>query len=280
LHSLATQAHSLTQKTLEEVNSLDSLLSKIADQKEFLRREKTLQSNIQSLEKRVSELEHFIEARKSELNRLVESEEFKCLKGSQRDLQRLEREIADVERAATSAISSFSRPLRKMEKLVSAGGYPLDREKVRTLELCIEDPLKAFLSKDQALITALLQDMLEVIERDKIALDARDKRKHTQKARELIEGKTLARLGQTLERLRDEREALERVCQQSTLLRQKEGLERSIHEHESELNHARATLEVARRDIQGIKEGIAKGKHELEKISSGVLGAEVTIILS
>ncbi|MFB0500480.1 MAG: hypothetical protein ACETWO_04325, partial [Candidatus Hadarchaeaceae archaeon] len=117
LHGLVREVNVIIEGTLREMRSLDSISSKISSRKEILNRIEDMRTNAKSLESQVVVLEKLIENENNQLARLINSEEFKGLDASRRELERIEREIAHVKGAVSSAISGLSRPLRKMEKL-------------------------------------------------------------------------------------------------------------------------------------------------------------------
>jgi DNA repair exonuclease SbcCD ATPase subunit len=119
--------------------------------------------------------------------------------------------------------------------------------------------------------------MLELIEAEKIDLNAREHRKRIEDARTLLESGALAGLKENIERLRAKKEALNELCQNSPVLRRKTELESIVNERTSELKTAKKTLEELNRDLQKTEGGIGKNKSELEEAASGVIGAAINI---
>ncbi|GAI23862.1 unnamed protein product, partial [marine sediment metagenome] len=64
-----------------------------------------MRTDAKSLENQVTMLKKLIENESDQLARLINSEEFKSLDASGRELERIEREIAQVKDATSSAIS-------------------------------------------------------------------------------------------------------------------------------------------------------------------------------
>jgi hypothetical protein len=278
LYELAIEIHTLTETTLKEMRSLDSISSKISSRKELFRRIENLQANAKSLEGQTTELEKLIEDESTQLARLVNSKEFKSVDASGRELEQIEHEMANVRGAASSAISALSRPLRKMEKLVAAGKYQMDREEIKILELCIENPLEIFSSGEKlAAAEALLRRMIGLLEEGRISLGDRERKKRTKLASELLEEKRLLELGRRLERLHAQREAKKRAREGSPLLRQRAELERLIKKHRLDLERTRKAIEDLHRESQLTAEEMDKNRGELKKVVSSVLGAELEI---
>ena len=278
LHGLVRDAHILIEKTLGEMQSLDSISSKIISRKELFRRVEAMQTEAKSLEGQVTELERLIESGNTKLAQLIGSEEFKRADALGGELQRVEREISQVKSAASSAISGLSRPLRKMEKLVVAGECQMDREMVKVLELCIENPLEVLSSDEKIAATgALLQKMIDLLESGKISMSDRERRKRVELARELLEKEKLLNLKKRLTHLHAHRESQKRAREQTSLLKQKVELERLIEKHNSDLKRARATIEELHRESQRAKKEIDKNLHELEKLATEAIGVKVEL---
>ncbi len=278
LHGLVREVHALIEGTLGEMRSLDLISSKISSHKELLNRIEGMRTDVKSLENQVGVLEKLIENESDQLTRLVNSEEFKDLDASGRELERIEREIARVRSDASSAISGLSRPLRKMEKLVRAGEYQMDREMVKVLELCIENPLEVLSSNEKIASTdTLLQKMIKLLEGRKISMDDRERRKRMELARKLLEEKTLSKLKEQLTRLQARRETQKRAREQTSLFKQKAELEGSIEKYRSDLKRARATIEEFHHESQRAEKDIDKNLRELEKLATETIGVTIEL---
>lgn len=278
VHELARDVHILVEGALADIRSLEDISSKIELRTDLLRQAEDLRARIESLEKRVKELEGLVEDGNAQLAQFTSSEEFKQFESSQREFEQTEQEFERAQTVATTTILNFSRPLRKMRKLAMSGEYQMNKEMAEVLELCIENPLRVF-SSDEKLdaAAAVVRSMLELIETEKISLDARERRRRIEDARSLLESGALAGLRENIARLRAKKEALNELCQNSPVLRRKTELERMVNERTSELKIAKTTLEELRRDLQKTEEGIGKNKSELEETASGVIGAAVNI---
>lgn len=278
LHGLVREVHALIEGTRGGMRSLDLISSKISSQRELLHRIESMRTDAKSLENQVTMLKKLIENESDQLARLINSEEFKSLDASGRELERIEREIAQVKDATSSAISGVSRPLRKMEKLVRAGEYQMDREMVKILELCIENPLEVLSSgKKIASTDALLQKMIELLEEGKISMDDRERKKRMELARGLLDEKKILKLKERLTLLCDRREIQTRAREQTSLFKQKAELEGSIGKHKPDLKHARATIEELHRDSQRAENDIDKNLRELEKLATEAIGATIEL---
>ncbi|GAI23870.1 unnamed protein product, partial [marine sediment metagenome] len=109
-----------------------------------------------------------------------------------------------------------------MEKLVRAGEYQMDREMVKVLELCIENPLEVLSSGEKIASTdALLQKMIELLEEGKISMDDRERKKRMELARGLLDEKKILKLKERLTLLYDRREIQTRAREQTPLFKQK-----------------------------------------------------------
>ncbi|MFQ6129529.1 MAG: hypothetical protein ACE5OT_01820 [Candidatus Hadarchaeaceae archaeon] len=278
LHGSVREVHAVIERTRGELRSLDLISSKISSQRELLRRIESMRTDAKSLENQVTMLEKLIGNESDQLARLINSEEFKNLDASGRELERIEREIAQVKDAASSAISGLSRPFRKMEKLVRAGECQMDREMVKVLELCIENPLEVLSSDEKiASTSALLQKMIKLLEGGKISMDDRERKKRMELARELLEEKKLLKLKERLTLLHNRREIQKRAREQTSLFKEKAELEGSIEKHKSDLKHARATIEELHRESQRAEKDIDKNLRELEKLATEAIGATIEL---
>jgi DNA repair exonuclease SbcCD ATPase subunit len=278
LHGLVREVHALIEGTREEMRSLDLISSKISSQRELLHRIESMRTDAKSSENQVAMLEKLIENESDQLARLINSKEFKALDASGRELERIEREIAQVKDAASSAISGLSRPFRKMEKLVRAGECQMDRERVKVLELCIENPLEVLSSNEKIASTdTLLQKMIELLDGGKISMGDHERKKRMELARELLEEKKLLKLKERLIHLHARREIQKRAREQTSLFKQKAELEGSIEKHKSDLKRTRATIEELHHESQRAEKDIDKNLRELEKLATKAIGATIEL---
>jgi len=154
----------------------------------------------------------------------------------------------------------------------------MDREMVKVLELCIENPLEVLSSGEKIASTdALLQKMIELLEEGKISMDDRERKKRMELARGLLDEKKILKLKERLTLLYDRREIQTRAREQTPLFKQKAELEGSIEKHKSDLKHARATIEELHRDSQRAEKDIDKNLRELEKLATEAIGATIEL---
>jgi hypothetical protein len=278
LQSFARDIHITVEKTLSEIRSLEEVSSKIALHIDLVQQNKNLRTNIAPLEQRAIELEEFINAEKAQLAQLIDAKEFKQLESSQEELKQIEHELSQAKTVAIHTILNFSRPLRKMRKLVTDGEYQIDQETAKILEICIENPINVFQSDEKLEATAvLLEKMIELIEKNKIVLETREHKKRVDDARSIIKNKTLIELKENIERLNSRKQALDDLHQKSPLPKKKTELEHALERHTLDLEHVKKSLEELRRDLQRSDEGIDRNKKELEETASKVTGATVKI---
>jgi len=277
LQNSAKAIHITVEKTLSDIRSLDDVSSKIALNTDLVQQSENLRTNIAPLEQRVIDLEGRINTERAQLAHLIDDKEFKQLERFQQELKQIEHELSQAKAVAAHIILNFSRPLRKMRKLVTDGEYQIDRETARILEICIENPIDIFQSDEKlAATTVLLRKMVELIEKGKISLETREYKKRVEDARSIIENKTLVELKENIERLNSRKQALGDL-QRSPLLQKKTELEHALERHKLDLEHVKKSLEELRRDLQRSDEEIDKNKNELEGAASKVMGTTVKI---
>ena len=280
LHSSAREVHTTVEEAIGSIRSLDSISSKMLSREELLRRIEKMQAEIKLLGDQVAEFERLIESENAQLAQLTSGEEFKRADALGHELRQIEHEIGQVKSEAASAILGISRPLRKMEKLVTTGECQVDREVARVLELCIQNPVEVLYSSEKlASAQAVIQKMLELLEEGKISLSERERKKRMELAREIVEGRKLDRLRERLDLLHSKREVQGRAREQSQLLKRKAELERSIEQHRSDLKRARATIEELHRESELVEKRIEEDSRELEKLTFEVIGARLKLTL-
>jgi hypothetical protein len=277
LQNSAKDIHITVEKTLSEIRSLDDVSSKIALNTNLVQQSENLRTNIAPLEQRVIDLEGRINTERAQLAQLIDDKEFKQLERFQQELKQIEHELSQAKAVAAHTILNFSRPLRKMRKLVTDGEYQIDRETARILEICIENPIDVFQSDEKLAATAvLLRKMVELIEKGKIRLETREHKKRVKDACSIIENKTLVEIKENIERLNSRKQALDDL-QRSPLIQKKTELEHALERHTLDLEHVKKSLEELRRDLQRSDEEINRNKNELEETASKVISTAVKI---
>jgi len=278
LQNFAKDIHIIVEKTLSEIRSLDDVSSKIVLHIDLVKQSENLRTNIAPLEQRAIDLEGLANTQRAQLAQLIDDKEFKQLERSQQELKQIEHEFSQAKTVAAHTILNFSRPLRKMRKLVTDGEYRMDGETAKILNICIENPIDIFQSDEKLAATAvLLSKMIELIEKDKISLETREHKKRVGDARSIIENKTLTELKENIEQLNSRKRALDDIHQKSPLLKKKTELEHALERHTLDLEHVKKSLEELRRDLQRSDEEINRNKNELEETASKVVSTTVKI---
>ena len=278
LQNFAKDIHIIVEKTLSEIRSLDDVSSKIVLHINLVKQSENLRTNIAPLEQRAIDLEGLANTQRAQLAQLIDDKEFKQLERSQQELKQIEHEFSQAKTVAAHTILNFSRPLRKMRKLVTDGEYRMDGETAKILNICIENPIDIFQSDEKLAATAvLLSKMIELIEKDKISLETREHKKRVKDARSIIENKTLTELKENIEQLNSRKRALDDFHQKSPLLKKKTELEHALERHTLDLEHVKTSLEELRRDLQRSDEEINRNKNELEETASKVVSTTVKI---
>jgi hypothetical protein len=278
LHESTKEAHATIKDALEKTRSLDSLLSKINSEMELLREIDAMRRESGQLEEKLPGLEKLVESENIKLKQFMESEEFKRTNSLREEIQRIEKEIAGVKSAVTSTLSSISRPLRKMEKLVLNGKFQLERESETALKLCTRDPLAVVSSDEKASAAqSVLQQTLGLLEKGEIDLSERERVKRIEVIREVVQGQKLKRYRTLLDRLLKEREERLRAWEKLPHLRRSE-LEQSVERRRSELRGVQAAIEDLKRKIRLAEEETKRKLVEIERLASELLGTEVELV--
>jgi hypothetical protein len=278
LQNFAKDIHIIVEKTLSEIRSLEDVSSKIVLHIDLVKQSENLRTNIAPLEQRAIDLDGLANTERAQLAQLIDDKEFKQLERSQQELKQIEHEFSQAKIVAAHTIFNFSRPLRKMRKLVTDGEYRMDGETAKILDICIENPIDIFQSDEKLAATAvLLSKMIELIEKNKISLETREHKKRVGDARSIIENKTLTELKENIEQLNSRKRALDDFHQKSPLLKKKTELEHALERHTLDLEHVKKSLEELRRDLQRSDEEINRNKNELEETASKVVSTTVKI---
>ena len=278
LHDSTREVHTTVEEAIGRIRLLDSISSKVLSREELLHRIEKMQAEVKSLGDQAAEFEKLIENENAKLAQLTSGGEFKRADALGHELLQIEHEIGQVKSEAASTISGINRPLRKMEKLVMTGECQVDRELVRALELCIQNPAEVLYSSEKlASAQAVVQKMLELLKEGKISLSERERKKRMELACEIVEGRKLDRLRERLDLLHSKREVQARALEQSQILKRKAELERSIEQHKSDLKRARATIEELRHESELVEKRIEEDSRELENLTFEVIGARLKL---
>jgi hypothetical protein len=275
LNELAEHAHTTIEGILSESRELDSISFEINSQTELIQHIKKTQEDIKSLEILSKEIEERVKNEREQLKQLMSGEEFERATETMRELKQIELEINHVKGEVMSAFSDISRPLRKLEKLVSSGGHQMDRENIKTLGLCINNPLE-IISSDEKIQVAerLLQETAKLVEDDKIKLNEKERKKKLERIRKLAARlKEFKRYLELLnQRLETQRQALEHPIQ-----KQVSKLEQSIAQNESELNNIKKSIEELGQKSKLADKEIEEKRANLEKLAGEILGTKVEL---
>lgn len=275
IQEIIRQIHATIGEILRENKALDLIASEINSLAKLIQEAGKMQEDIKTLERQFSEAEKRINEEKDRLKRLTSSEEFKHATESKHEIDHVELEIARVESDVASAFSDISRPLRKLEKLISSGKHQMDREKVKTLELCINDPLEIVTSDEKISITVgLLQETAELLEGGKIDLNERERRKKLERTRKLA-----LRLTEFKNRLEALRGLLETQWRESEhpVRTHVSDLEQSINQHESELKRVKISIEGISKMHKLTMDEIEEKRVKIEKLAGEISGTKVEL---
>lgn len=279
LQDLGAQFRAAIEVKKDEVRLLDDTSAQINHQKDTAQRIANLRSQKQALENRAKSLESHLEAEAVESNKLTGSQEMKDAQKIYDALEQITQRIARLKGEAASAISSLQRPFKKMKKLALDGKHPLNREKSKLLDLCIDEPLGAFLSDevDLPMLTALVQELKGAIDEGQIELNPRERRKRLEQIQSMLSGELLE-LRREYDKTSAEKVEKEQEYMNSPVLKQKSEIEKSLKSHRSELEKIQSDIKVLSGDIEKIEEEIVQGKSKIENEASKFLGVKLKII--
>ena len=275
LHELAEHMHAAIDGILKENRELESLSSEINSHMGLVKFVKKTQDDIASLEESRKKIEEVMKEEKNQLEQLMSSEEFRRAAEDEDEVRQIELEIKRVEYEVISSFSDLSRPLRKFERLVSSGGHQMNREKVKILDLCINDPLE-ITSSDEKITTAeeLLHETARLMDDGKIELGEHERRKKHESVLKLA-----AKLRVLKERLESLKQLLRsQRATEHLVLKQISELEKSIAQRESELNSLKASAEGLRQKSKLAEKEIEEKRANLEKLAGEILGTKVELI--
>lgn len=279
MQGLATELRDFIEEKAGEIELFNDVFSKISKQRDLIKRLELMREQKASLEAGAKDLETRVKSEGGELERIVDNQELKHAEGIRRELDNIKQRISRLEGEASSAISSLHRPFKKMKKLVLDGKCPFDRDKMRMLDLCIEEPLNAFLSDEVNLpkLTALLGDVKRAVESGEVELSPREREKRLKQIRAMLDG-GLLELRQRYERALVERAAKGEAYASSPVLKKRAELEKSLGAHRSELERIQSELKEISKDIEKIEDEIKRNKSELEDDASTLLGIKLKVI--
>ncbi len=275
LHDVSKQLHTTIGEILRESRRLDSLSSEIDSQVELMGYVTQFQDDAKSLENFSKETEEKVKNDRERLTKLRSSEEFKRTVDAKQKFKQTELEIDRVKGEVRSAFSDIGRPLRKFEKLVSSGKHQIDREKIKALELCVNNPLE-LISSDEKISVAeeLLRETVKLLDERKIELDERERRKKLERTQKLAT--KLREFKKRLELL-DQQLEVQRQASEHPIQKQVSELEQSIARHEAELNQMKMSIGELDRKSKLTQEEIEEKRVKLKKLASEILGTKVEL---
>jgi hypothetical protein len=279
LQGLAVGFKSFIDEKTGETEIFDDALSKISRQKEMIEKLKHMHEQKASLEVGAKDLETRVKSKSKELEQMINSKELKQAEEMRRELENIKQNTARLSSEISSAISSLHRPFKKMKRLALDGKHPLDRDKLKMLDLCIEEPLNAFLSDEVNLprLIALLKEVEKAVESGEVELSPRERRKRLGQIKTMLDG-GLLELRRKYEKMLMEKAAKEEAYASSPILKKKAELEKSLEAHRSELKKIQSEFKEISKDIEKIEEEIKRNKSELEDEASTLLGVKLKII--
>lgn len=275
LHDVSKQVHTTIGEILRESRRLDSLSSEIDSQVELMRYVTQFQDDAKSLENFSRGTEEKVKNDKERLTKLRSSEEFKRTVDAKQKFKQTELEINRIKGEVRSAFSDIGRPLRKFEKLVSSGKHQIDREKIKALELCVNNPLE-LISSDEKISVAeeLLRETAKLLDERKIELDERERRKKLERTQKLAT--KLREFKKRLELL-DRQLEVQRRASEHPIQKQVSEFEQSIARHEAELNQMKMSIGELDRKSKLTQEEIEEKRVKLKKLASEILGTKVEL---
>lgn len=275
LHERFRQAHAIIEETLRESDALNSLHLEIESQKALIQNAEKTRADVESLQRRVTEIEGKLKDEKNALTQLLSSEEFKRAADSRQKLENVESEINHMKSEVVSAFSDISRPLRKLGKLVTSGEHQMDREVIKTLELCLNDPVEV-LSSDEKIASAqsLLRQTTKLLSEGKIEFDKDERRKKLERTEKLAV--ELGEFKRRLEILNRQLEALGREAEHP-VQKQVTELKQAIHQREGELTQVKTLIDDLSKKSTQLEEEIKDKRVKLEKLASEALGTKIEL---
>lgn len=275
LHELVIQLHAIVEGTAKEIRALDSILSEIAQQTQLDQDLKKTRDDTKNLESRVQDIELHVKDETSKLAELKSGEEFKRAADSAKGLEQTQREINKLKEKAVSHVSEMSRPFRKMEKLVASGGHPIESGTVKTLKICINNPVEVISSDENILaLEKLLQEISKLINAGNIDLNEREKRTKLIVAQKLAS--ELKNIRRDLANLSSQLES-QRKSSENPILGQAVKLEKLIAQHEYELRIVRTSIGELGKKSKLIEDEMASKRGKLGQMASDAIGAKVEL---
>jgi len=275
LHELSLRTHASVEKTVKEIQLLDSILSEISLYEQILQDKDRINDDIKLLQGRAKSIADILKDEASQLTELKSCEEFKRATDSVEEFERTAQEIKRVKSVAAGLITEMSRPFRKMEKLIKSGGHTVAPEVLKILEICITDPSDV-ISSDENIVAfdKLLREISELANTGKIDLDKRERKKLLDAVQSLAAG--LKAIKNNLTNLTTHAEAKKRASENPVIV-QAGRLEDLIKQHEHDLKEVHAAIEQLDEKFKLMQEKLVSKKENLKKLSSDAMGTKVEL---
>jgi predicted nucleic acid-binding Zn-ribbon protein len=273
----ASRLNDALEHAKSRIHEFDEISSAVGRYRELVQRSQALRGRLKSLEARAGELQKAQAKETEEIEHLTKSDDFRKLEDLEKRRSRIEGELKGVQSSINSTVSSIARPLRKMRKLATAGEYPLDRGAHKALDSYLDDPFRAAFSETDDLpnFASILQHLQKVIQEEKIKLRPRERRKKLGHIKELLQHRTLAGLREKYTRLEGELKAAREEYEQSSLLKRKSQLEKSLEGYRSELKRSKDETAAAQEEL-GEAQGELEGtKQKIKEAASKILGVQI-----
>ncbi|MDI6883704.1 MAG: hypothetical protein QMD00_00965 [Hadesarchaea archaeon] len=275
LHEQIRQSHTIIEGVIHESKTLDPILSEVDSLTGLVENAERTQDDIKSLEGQTKEIGDALKEKRDRLTELTSSEEFKRATDSARQVDQIKQEINRVKSEAVSAFSDLNRPLRKLEKLVASGGHQMDRELIKALKSCIDNPTEIIFSDEKiSAAEALLRETSKLLSERKIDLSDRERRKKLERAQKLAAGLSgyKKRLDSLNQKLEAQAHAMAHPVQKHVA-----ELEQSISQHESKLKQTKTEIEELECKLKRMKDEIEEKRVKLEGLASEILGTKVEL---
>ena len=273
--ALASELRGLVEARGEEIFSLDGIFSKLLRLKELRDEVGSASERKSSLENELKSLRFELGLRNQELKDLLASEEAKRDEELRRELEALELKVRNLRGEASRIISGLSRPLKKLRKLVVKGERGLEREKLKTLELCLESPADALFTCSSR-VEELLEELENCLKAGELELSQREQKKKLELVKKALEGR-LQELKQEYNKALNEISERKKALIASAFGQRKAKLESLIQELQKKIKRAEAELEAVSKNLEKLKDEISKAEDEIQEKASALLGKPVKI---
>jgi len=274
IQRLSREMHEAGQRVLQDVERIESLIREI-DSALSLRSSMLQESGrVGEMEARASSLDSRISEERKKLEELRSSEQYTVEAGMRREEGIVEEELRKFRNEVCARFSEVSRPLKKVRKLVEEGAHGMEKEKVRVLGICMEDPLHLF--SDSSLLSCaaeVLGEVARLIEERKVELEERERKKKLEKVRKLAGDL------ESMKRRYDDLTVRSRTYRdrEHPSERAEEEIRRILGDLEAERKRVQEELEAARGRRGDMESRYKKKVGEIGAAAGALLGREVEL---